>query len=390
MTERLYYHDSYLNRFAANAVECAGDGTIVYLDRTAFYPTSGGQPFDLGTIAGVTVRDVIDEGDRIAHVLTAPLAPGPVECSVDWTRRFDHMQQHTGQHLLSAVFEELYHLRTVSFHLGAESSTIDLEGGAADARALARVEARANQIVWENRAVAVTYEEAASVQGLRKASEREGTLRIVSIDRLDRSACGGTHLRTTGEIGAVLLRKVEKVRQTVRVEFLCGGRAVRRARADYEALNRVAQLFSSALDDVPGVVAAQMEAGRSADKLRRKLELDLAAYQGRELYQNTAPGPDGLRRALRRATSGGLDELRALAQHFTAQSQAVFVATLASPPSVLLATSADSGVDAGQRLKAALAEAGGRGGGTASMAQGSVPDAAALDQVAAALTEPRP
>jgi len=269
----------------------------------------------------------------------------------------------------------------VSFHLGADSSTIDLEGGAVDARIAAAVEARANEIVWENRPVEVSYEDASSAQGLRKASEREGTLRIVSIGGLDRSACGGTHVRATGEIGTMLLRKLEKVRQTVRVEFLCGGRAVRRARADYEALGRVAQLFSASLDDTPGMVAAQVETARAADKARRKLELDLAAYQGRELYQNTAPGPDGVRRAVRRAVSGSLDELRALAQNFTAQSQAVFVATLASPPSVLLATSADSGVDAGQKLKAALAEAGGRGGGTARMAQGSVPDSALLDRV---------
>jgi alanyl-tRNA synthetase len=381
MTERLYYRDSYLRQFAAHAVECAGDGSTVYLDRTAFYPTSGGQPFDLGSIAGVAVREVVDEGDRIAHLLAAPLAAGPVECSIDWNRRFDHMQQHTGQHLLSAGFEELFHLRTVSFHLGADSSTIDLEGGAVDARIAAAVEARANEIVWENRPVKVAYEDAASAQGLRKASDREGTLRIVSIDGLDRSACGGTHVRATGEIGTVLLRKLEKVRQTVRIEFLCGGRAVRRARADYEALSRVAQLFSASLDDSPGMVAAQLETARAADKARRKLELDLAAYQGREVYQNTAPGPDGVRRAVRRAVSGSLDELRALAQNFTAQSQAVFVATLASPPSVLLATSADSGVDAGQKLKAALAEAGGRGGGTARMAQGSVPDSALLDRV---------
>ena len=381
MTERLYYHDSYLWQFDAHAVKSAGDGSTVYLDRTAFYPTSGGQPFDLGFIGGIALRDVVDEGDRIAHVLASPLAAGPVECSIDWPRRFDHMQQHTGQHLLSAVFEELFHLRTVSFHLGAESATIDLEGGPVDARVLSAAEARANELVWENRAVAVTYEDAGSAQGLRKAPDREGTLRVVSIDRLDRSACGGTHVRATGEIGAVLLRKVEKVRQTVRVEFLCGGRAVRRARADYEALNRVAQLFSSSLDEVPAVVAAQMEAARAAEKVRRKLELELAGHQGRELYQNTAPGADGVRRAVRQATSGGLDELRALAQSFTAQPQAVFVATLSSPPSVLLATSADSGVDAGQRLKAALAEAGGRGGGTARMAQGSVPDAALLAKI---------
>jgi alanyl-tRNA synthetase len=382
MTERLYYHDSYLRQFDARAVDLAGDGSTVYLDRTAFYPSSGGQPFDLGSIGGVPVRDVVDEGERIAHVLASPLAAGPVECCIDWTRRFDHMQQHTGQHLLSAVFEELFHLRTVSFHLGADSATIDLEGGPVDARVLSAVEARANQLVWENRAVLVTYEEAGSAQGLRKAPGREGTLRIVSIDRLDRSACGGTHVRATGEIGAVLLRKVEKVRQTVRVEFLCGGRAVRRARADYEALNRTAQLFSSSLDEVPAVVAAQMEAARAAEKVHRKLELELAGHQGRELYQTTVPGADGVRRAVRQATSGSLDELRALAQSFTAQPQAIFVATLSSPPSVLLATSADSGVDAGQRLKAALAEARGRGGGTARMAQGSVPDAALLGKIA--------
>jgi alanyl-tRNA synthetase len=381
VSERLYYHDSYLRQFTAQVVECAGDGSVVYLDRTAFYPSSGGQPFDLGSISGVAVREVVDEGERIAHLLAAPLADGPVECSIDWNRRFDHMQQHTGQHLLSAVFEELFHLGTVSFHLGAESSTIDLEGGSLDARIAAAVETRANEIVWENRPVGVAYEDAASVQGLRKASGREGTLRIVTIEELDRSACGGTHVRATGEIGAVLLRKLEKVRQTVRVEFLCGGRAVGRAHADYEALSRVGQLFSASLDEIPGVVAAQMEMARTADKTRRKLELELAAYQGKELYHNTAPGPDGIRRLVRRANSGSLEDLRALAQNFTAQPRAVFLATLDNPPSVLLATSADAGVDAGQTLKAALAAVGGRGGGTSRTAQGSVPDTALLDKV---------
>jgi alanyl-tRNA synthetase len=381
MTQRLYYHDSYLRQFTAHAVECAGGGTTVYLDRTAFYPTSGGQPFDLGSIASIAVRDVVDEGDRIAHVLAAPVPAGPVECSIDWNRRFDHMQQHTGQHLLSAIFEDLFRLRTVSFHLGADSATIDVEGGAVDSRIAAEAEARANEIVWENRPVGVAYEDAATVQGLRKASEREGTLRIVSIEGLDRSACGGTHVRATGEIGAVLLRKVEKVRQTARVEFLCGGRAVRRARADYEGLSRLAQLVSVSLDEAPGVIAAQLETARAAEKARRKLEIELAGYEGRELYRETAAGPDGIRRAVRRATSGSLDELRALAQNFTAQPKAVFVATLANPPSVLLAASADADVDAGQKLKAALAEAGGRGGGTARMAQGSVPDGGLLEKV---------
>ncbi len=202
--------------------------------------------------------------------------------SIDWARRFDHMQQHTGQHLLSAVFEESFGLKTVSFHLGAESATIDIEGNA-DASVAQKAERRANEIVFENRPVDVTFEDSALAQGLRKPSERAGTLRIISIDGVDRSACGGTHVRATGEIGVILIRKLEKIRNQTRVEFLCGGRAVRRARADYEALSRAAQLFSSPLDNVPAMLAEQLESTRAAEKSRRKLELELAAYKGREL-----------------------------------------------------------------------------------------------------------
>jgi alanyl-tRNA synthetase len=390
MTERLYYTDSYLRDFTARIAGHADDGRTVYLDRTAFYPTSGGQPFDLGTIAGVAVLEVVDEDARIAHKLAGVVKPGAleaesVECAVDWDRRFDHMQQHTGQHLLSAVFEELFHLKTVSFHLGAESATIDIEGGpdlrTMEPRTILEAERRANQIVFENRPVTVEFQDAAEVQGLRKPSDRDGTLRIVSIDGLDRSACGGTHVRFTGEIGPILLRKLDKIRQTVRVEFLCGARAVRRARADYEALSKAAQLFSSPLDEVPAALAAQMEAARTAEKDRRKLELDLAAYRGNELYRSTAPGSDGFRRVAQRAARGNLEELRALAQNFTAQPKAVFMAALDEPPSVLLAVSDDAGIDAGKALKAALAEVGGRGGGNARIAQGSVPDASQLEQV---------
>jgi len=381
MTERLYYTDSYLREFRANVVECSHDGSIVYLDRTAFYPTSGGQPFDTGAIAGVRVVEVVDEADRIAHYLAAPLAAGIVDCSIDWNRRFDHMQQHSGQHLLSAVFEEIFHLKTVSFHLGAGSATIDLEGGPVEPRMALEAERRANQIAAENRPVSVRFEHAAEVEGLRKASGREGTLRIVSIESLDRSACGGTHVRATGEIGTVLLRKLEKVRQSTRVEFLCGGRAVRRARADYDALTAAAQQFSSSLDEVPGAVAAQLESARAGDKIRRKLENDLARYQGKELYDATVTGPDGMRRVTRRLEHGTLDEIRAIAQNFTAHSKAVFVAALADPPSVLLAASADSGIDAGKTLQAALANAGGRGGGSARLAQGSLGNPALIEQV---------
>jgi alanyl-tRNA synthetase len=385
MTERLYYTDSYLRSFTARISGRADDGRTVYLDRTAFYPTSGGQPFDIGSIAGVAVVDVADEDERIAHKLAGIVDAEAVECTIDWSRRFDHMQQHSGQHLLSAVFEELFHLKTVSFHLGAESATIDIEGGAVEPRTIAEVERRANQVVFENRPVTVEFQDAAEAQGLRKASDRAGTLRIVSIDRLDRSACGGTHVSFTGEIGPILIRKLDKIRQTVRVEFLCGSRAVARARADYEALAKAAQLFSSPLDEVPALLAAQMDAMRTAEKAHRKRELDLAAYRGNELYRNAPPAGDGFRRASQRAARGNLEELRALAQNFTAQPKAVFTAVLEEPPSVLYAVSEDSGIDAGKALKAALIEAGGRGGGNARIAQGSVPSAAQLEQVLAKL-----
>jgi len=383
MTERLYYTDSYLRAFTANLVETSPDGLTAYLDRTAFYPASGGQPFDTGSIAGIAVVEVVDEDQRIGHRLAAPAAPGPVECLLDWPRRCDHMQQHSGQHLLSAVFAASFRLQTVSFHLGAQSSTIDLEGDSLDARLAAEAERRANQLVCENRPLSVSFEEAAQAADLRKASERTGALRIVSIADLDRSACGGTHVAATGEIGCILLRKLEKVRKTVRVEFLCGARAVARAHADFEALNRAAQAFSAPLDEVPALVASQLDSARVADKARRKLELEVAGYRGRELYQTCPAGAGGIRRHIERAARGNLEDLRAVAQSFTAQPAAIFLAVLEEPPALLLASSADSGLDGGALLKAALSAAGGRGGGTPRMAQGSLPTRAQLDQALA-------
>jgi len=386
VTERLYYTDSYLREFRARVTDRSSDGRRIYLDRTAFYPASGGQPHDTGWIAGVPLVEAEDEGERIAHIVAAPVPADEVDCRIDWERRFDHMQQHSGQHLLSAVFVEGFGIATVSFHLGQESSTIDLETAALDPTRVLEAERRANEAVFENRPVTVSFDDATGTHDLRKPSERAGTLRIVSIEGLDRSACGGTHVARTGEIGPILLRKLERIRNTVRVEFLCGGRAVGRARADFDALSRVAQMVSGPLDEAPGLVAAQLEAARSGDKLRRKLEADLAQYQGRELYSAAAPDEAGVRRVLRRVPSGNLEVLRAIAQSFTAQAKAVFLAALdsnqnAEPPAVLLAVSADSGLDAGKLLKAALTQAGGRGGGNQRMAQGSLPSREALEQV---------
>ena len=387
MTERLYYDDCYLHEFQARVVETADDGRRVYLDRTAFYPTSGGQPFDVGTIGGIAVREVVDEEDRIAHVVEAPVAAGDVAARIDWERRFDHMKQHTGQHLLSAVLIELFNIPTLSFHMGAVSSSIEVGAPQIDAARMERAEERCAEIVAEARPVLISYEESTADLGLRKASARSGTLRIVSIERLDRSACGGTHVRSTAEIGPVLLRKLEKIRGNVRIEFVCGLRAVRRARQDFRTLSEISRLVSVPFDETPALVAAQVEKAKSLEKSSARLAAELAKREGAELYAATTADPAGIRRATER---GAIDDaIRARAQAFVAGSKAVFLAVSENPPSVLLAASADSGVHAGDRVKAAVTAAGGRGGGNAGLAQGSVPDAKALAGVVEKLNSPQ-
>ncbi len=383
MTERLYYNDCYLHEFRGQVVDTADEGKRVYLDRTAFYPASGGQPFDLGTLGGVVVREVVDEEDRIAHVLDAPLDAQEVHGRVDWARRFDHMQQHTGQHLLSAVLIELFEIPTLSFHMGAVTSTIDVGAPALEARRMERAEERCAEIIAEARPVTIGYEDSSADLALRKASARTGTLRIVSIDGLDRSACGGTHVRRTAEIGPLQIRKLEKIRGNVRIEFVCGLRAIRQARQDFRTLSEISRLMSVPLEETPSLVAAQIDKAKTLEKSCQRLAAELAQREGRELYAATAPDASGVRRATER---GPIDDaMRARAQAFVAGAKAVFLAVCENPPSVLLAASADAGVHAGDRVKAAVTAAGGRGGGNPALAQGSVPSAAALESVVRAL-----
>ena len=387
ITTRLYHHDSYLRDFSAHVIGRSQDGLRIYLDRTAFYPASGGQPQDLGQIAGARVLDVIDEDKQIAHIMAEPVIGTTVECCLDWERRFDHMQQHTGQHLLSAVLLDLYGFDTVGFHLGAESSSIDISATGLDPAQVLAVEASVNQRVFENHPVAVTFEAEAEAQGLRRRPpDRHGVLRIVSIEGLDRSPCGGTHVRSTAEIGPIAIRKLDKIRGNVRVEFLCGQRAVRRARADFAGLARIARVYSAPLDESPALVEAQRDSLLAAQKAHRRVATELARYRGQELYGATAAGTDGVRRSLRRQAAGVLDdELRAFAQGFTAQPKAILVAASDSPPAALLAVSEDAGVHAGNLLKAAVAKYGGRGGGNALLAQGSVESLELLESLLADL-----
>jgi len=382
MTERLYYTDSYLTRFEARVVS---GGTETVLDRTAFYPSSGGQPNDIGSLGGSRVLYVVDDEARgIVHVLDRPLEEAAVVAGeIDWPRRFDHMQQHTGQHLLSAVFHELFGWPTLSFHMGAETSTIDLGTAAASQEQIERAERVSNERIAVNLPVAVSFEDAESVEGLRKASERGGTLRVVAIEGLDRSACGGTHVRATGEIGCLLIRKLEKIRGSLRVEFVCGGRAVGRARADYNALSAAARHFSATLEETPALVSGLLEQAKESEKARKKLALEFAAIRGREMYSDTRPGAGGLRIHVERAAALD-DELRALANSFTSQPGARFVAVCAAQPSSLYAAS-EGEDNAGSRLKPLLVSLGGKGGGNARLAQGSLPDIAAVEKALAEL-----
>ena len=382
MTQRLYYLDSYLRNFEASVVERAEEGKRIYLDRTAFYPTSGGQLHDTGRLEGVELAEVVDEGERVAHILTEPLPLGPaVRGELNWPRRMDHMQQHTGQHLLSAVLADLWGYSTTSVHMGELTSTLDLDTPQLSSEQVAQAEERSNQIISENRPVTITFEDASLATGLRKPSSRSGAIRIVSIEDLDRSACGGTHVTATGAIGALLVRKVERMRKGVRLEFLCGLRAIGRSRMEFNVLSNLAAELSSSFDELPRVVANQRADVKALSASKRELESNLSRYRAQELYASALPDPAGIRRATVRLPDGGLEALRGLALAFAGLPRAVFIGAIDSPPSVLLSAAPDSGIDAAGVLKETVSMAGGRGGGSSTMAQGVLPGKAQLEQV---------
>src|SRR6266550_7191548 len=282
MTERLYSHDPFLYEFDGEITEVVPATEInhrhgVFLDRTAFYPTSGGQVHDTGWIssdsAKLRVAEVVEAEDgRVVHYLEADKPPERgtrIRGLIDPARRRDHMQQHSGQHVLSAAFIRLFDMPTVSFHMGDDYCSIDLESPALSAQQVEQAELLANQIVQENRPVEikfVTQEEAQNL-GLRKAPRTDkDELRLIDIQEFDLSACGGTHVRGTGQIGCILLRKTERVRQGWRLEFVCGQWAVATARRDFTTLTEAAGLFSGHIFDVPQQVRKSLEEMRAVRK----------------------------------------------------------------------------------------------------------------------------
>jgi alanyl-tRNA synthetase len=295
------------------------------------------------------------------------------------------MQQHTGQHLLSAVIAESLGYPTIAVHFGRESSSIDVEATSLSSDQAAELEQAANRIAFANRPIQVSFEEASEAIGLRKRSARDGIIRIITIQELDRSACGGTHVRATGEIGPILIRRVERVRKAIRLEFLCGTRAISRARADHALLVRLSADLSAAPEELPTLLAARQSELKEAQSARRELERQLDLYRAQELYQAASPDASGIRRVVLREGAGSVESLRGIAQAFATMPMGMFVGTVGDPPSVVLSTSQDSGIDAAGVLKSLLTAVNGRGGGSANLAQGVVPGPGQLEQVLAAI-----
>lgn len=397
MTDRLYYHDSFLYEFEGEITEVVPAAEInarhgVYLDRTAFYPTSGGQVHDTGWISPwdqekYRVAEVVEEEDgRVVHYIEADKAPERgtrIRGVIDPARRRDHMQQHSGQHVLSAAFIRLFNMPTVSFHMGDEACSIDLDTPGIQSSQIEEVELLANQIVQENRPVEIRFvtQQTAQDLGLRKPPRTDkDELRLIDIQNFDLSACGGTHVANTGQIGSILLRKVEKVRQGSRVEFVCGQRAVKTARHDYLALTEAAALFSGHIWDVPQQVKKSLEDIKTAGKAEEHLLAELADLEASRLLVETAP--QGQRKVVVRSYADrDLTFIRLLAQKITRKELNVvaLLATSSDPVSIVFAQSKGMPFDMSVLLKETVAKLGGRGGGSKDMAQGGVPSAVNLD-----------
>ncbi|MGA9642293.1 MAG: alanine--tRNA ligase-related protein [Terriglobales bacterium] len=432
MTTRLYYDQPELLEFDSAVEEIsdmsgseagAGSRPALILRETAFYPTSGGQVHDTGwiTVVGERVRvaEVVEAEDgRVVHYLETPALTGAeahsrtgadgrfsigaaVHGSIDAGRRRDHMQQHTGQHVLSAAFIELYQMPTVSFHMGEDYCSIDLAAAALTAAQVEKAEKRANEIVAANRPVRIRYvrREEAEKLGLRKLPPAErDELRLIEVTDFDLSACGGTHVGATGQIGAILLRKSEKTRQGVRVEFVCGGRAVAAARRDFAALTEAAALFSAQMGDVPEMIRKTFEESKGWRRQRDEALEELAEVMARAAVRGI--GSSGDRGIGSSEPSGAVapaerivitrvfaDRDAGFAKLFAQKAVragagiVALVGSTVNPPGVVFAQTPGGTGDMGALLKQALAAVGGRGGGSRDFAQGGVPAGCDLEKL---------
>jgi alanyl-tRNA synthetase len=378
---RLYYDDSYTTQFSARVIErlTVKDKPALVLDRTFFYPTGGGQPHDSGTINGAAVLDVFtrDDDKAVVHVVAETEAIPAVEvaCTVDWAVRFDLMQHHTGQHILSAAFIVEADAHTVGFHLSGETVTIDLDKNNLTPDAISRSEALANRIVWENHPVTARLVDPNDLEGvrMRKLPEHLATagLRVVDIDGFDVTACGGTHVRATGEIGLIKIVKTEKRGDKTRVEFKCGGRAFADYAHKHDVLNRVALLFNAGVAETDQIVGRLQEDYKAALRDLKAAQGQLIEFEAARLHA-AVPEADG-RRVVTAAFDGrDAGELRLLANALAAFPGTVaLLGASGDKTNLIFGRSADSPGDMNALLKSVLTLLeGGRGGGQPHMAQG--------------------
>jgi len=399
MTDHLYYHDSFLYEFDAEVrdVTAVESRSAIILDRTAFYPTSGGQVFDTGWIVAdeskSRVAEVTEKDDgTILHQLEAPttIQKGTrVHGLIDADRRRDHMQQHSGQHVLSAAFVRLFNMPTVSFHMGAESCSIDLDTKSLTGAQVEAAEGLANEIVTDDRLVSMRFVTQAEAQelGLRKLPPVDrDKLRLIDIRDFDLTACGGTHVASTGQIGCILLRKTEKVRQGWRVEFVCGKRAIATARRDYMTLAESASLFSSHIWEVAQQIRKSQEEARAERKSGEQVQEELAGLYAKQLLAETSEN-SGRKVVVRVFADRDSAFTKLLAQRLTRQSPNVvaFLGSTGGQPTLVFAQSPGQPFDMGALMKETLAQFGGRGGGSKDMAQGGPAKAEGLEVTLAEL-----
>lgn len=372
---RLYYDDAYAREFTARIVERSG--TAVILDRTYFYPTSGGQPNDTGMIGGVPVVDVSarKEDGAVVHTLEREVAADDVECMINWERRFDHMQHHTGQHILSQAFVQVAGANTVGFHLSPDSITIDVDQANISPTAAAAVEVLANEVVWGDRPVTARIVQPDDAEGvrIRKLPEHilTGGLRVIDIDGFDVTACGGTHVARTGEIGTIKILKLEKRGDKTRVEFRCGGRAL----ADYQVKNTVVNTLTAdltcSIGEITGAVARLQEDFKAAQRALKAATAQLIEFEAERLADE-AELTKGVRVIKRLFPDRDFGELRVLATALTQKpGMVVLLATGGEKAQILFARSNDLNADMNTLLKQTLGLIpNGRGGGQPQMAQG--------------------
>jgi alanyl-tRNA synthetase len=391
MTTRLYYSDSYLKEFSGLVLQrhVVDKKPAVVLDQTAFYPASGGQPNDTGTLGEARVLDVIEnEAGDVLHILDRDPAGDRVRGQIDWSRRFDHMQQHTGQHILSQAFIVVSQAQTLSFHLGQETSTIDIDLAPPPVTVIEEAQALATRIVFEDRPVNIlsTDREKLGSLGIRKESQREGEIRVIDVQDFDRSACGGTHVRRTGEIGMICILGFERYKGGTRVEFVAGYRALKEFHSSNEILKRLSKIYSSSPDLLPEISEKLLQERSALARDNQKLHEQILEMEAAGLLVNTKKTATGAAIVRRVFAGRNLETIKLLAHKLSANPRTCAVLATDSCQFVI-ARSTDLTGNCGEAVRQVTARFGGKGGGKPELAQGGGIPAGSLESCLDALEE---